>query len=141
MDALAIVAAIAALYALSSLRIIKQYERAVTFFLGRYWNTKGPGLVFLPSMIAHMHRVSLRIVALDIPPPTGGTPPAAPTGIIFNSSPDFRVGTNAAHFIFATEDGTSTAWASGTNAVLAADNSTASAIALLTKASRTASSR
>ena len=68
MDALGIVALVAALYALSSLRIIKQYERAVAFFLGRYWNTKGPGLVFLPSMIAHMHRVSLRIVALDIPP-------------------------------------------------------------------------
>ena len=68
MDALAIVAVVAALYALSSLRIVKQYERAVAFFLGRYWNTKGPGLVFLPSMIAHMHRVSLRIVALDIPP-------------------------------------------------------------------------
>jgi len=67
-DALAVIAAVAALYALSSLRIIKQYERAVAFFLGRYWNTKGPGLVFLPSMIAHMHRVSLRIVALDIPP-------------------------------------------------------------------------
>jgi len=67
-EPLAIVALIAALYALSSLRIIKQYERAVAFFLGRYWNTKGPGLVFLPSMIAHMHRVSLRIVALDIPP-------------------------------------------------------------------------
>jgi regulator of protease activity HflC (stomatin/prohibitin superfamily) len=67
-DALAIVALVAVLYTLSSLRIIKQYERAVAFFLGRYWNTKGPGLVFLPSMIAHMHRVSLRIVALDIPP-------------------------------------------------------------------------
>jgi regulator of protease activity HflC (stomatin/prohibitin superfamily) len=67
-DALAVVALVAALYTLSSLRIIKQYERAVAFFLGRYWNTKGPGLVFLPSMIAHMHRVSLRIVALDIPP-------------------------------------------------------------------------
>jgi regulator of protease activity HflC (stomatin/prohibitin superfamily) len=65
---LEVIAALAALYTLSSLRIIKQYERAVAFFLGRYWNTKGPGLVFLPSMIAHMHRVSLRIVALDIPP-------------------------------------------------------------------------
>ena len=58
----------AALYSLSSLRIIKQYERGVSFFLGRYWNTKGPGLKFLPTGLAHMHRVSLRIVALDIPP-------------------------------------------------------------------------
>jgi regulator of protease activity HflC (stomatin/prohibitin superfamily) len=63
-----IVAIVAAVYTLSSLRIIRQYERAVSFFLGRFWNTKGPGLIFLPSMIAHMHRVSLRIVALDIPP-------------------------------------------------------------------------
>ncbi len=68
MPVLEVIALLAALYTLSSLRIIRQYERAVAFFLGRYWNTKGPGLVFLPSMIAHMHRVSLRIVALDIPP-------------------------------------------------------------------------
>jgi regulator of protease activity HflC (stomatin/prohibitin superfamily) len=65
---LTVVAIVAAVYTLSSLRIIRQYERAVSFFLGRYWNTKGPGLIFLPSLIAHMHRVSLRIVALDIPP-------------------------------------------------------------------------
>jgi regulator of protease activity HflC (stomatin/prohibitin superfamily) len=63
-----IVGIAAAVYTLSSLRIIRQYERAVSFFLGRFWNTKGPGLIFLPSLIAHMHRVSLRIVALDIPP-------------------------------------------------------------------------
>ena len=68
MGVIEIVAIAAAVYTLSSLRIIRQYERAVSFFLGRYWNTKGPGLIFLPSMIAHMHRVSLRIVALDIPP-------------------------------------------------------------------------
>ncbi len=68
MGVVEILAIVAAVYTLSSLRIIRQYERAVSFFLGRYWNTKGPGLIFLPSMIAHMHRVSLRIVALDIPP-------------------------------------------------------------------------
>ncbi len=65
---LEIVGLIAALYTLSSLRIIKQYERGVSFFLGRYWNTKGPGVAFLPTFIAHMHRVSLRTLALDIPP-------------------------------------------------------------------------
>jgi regulator of protease activity HflC (stomatin/prohibitin superfamily) len=51
-----------------SLRIIKQYERGVTFFLGRYWGTKGPGLVFVPALLAHQKRVSLRIMAVDIPP-------------------------------------------------------------------------
>ena len=68
MGVIEIVGIAAAVYTLSSLRIIRQYERAVSFFLGRFWNTKGPGLIFLPSLIAHMHRVSLRIVALDIPP-------------------------------------------------------------------------
>lgn len=59
---------LAAVYTLSSLRVIKQYERGVSFFLGRYWNTKGPGLKFLPTGLAHMHKVSLRTLALDIPP-------------------------------------------------------------------------
>ena len=68
MDVALILGVAAVLYTLSSLRIIKQYERGVSFFLGRYWNTKGPGLKFLPTFVAHMHRVSLRIVALDIPP-------------------------------------------------------------------------
>jgi regulator of protease activity HflC (stomatin/prohibitin superfamily) len=65
---LEILGLLAAVYTLSSLRVIKQYERGVSFFLGRYWNTKGPGLKFLPTGLAHMHKVSLRTLALDIPP-------------------------------------------------------------------------
>ena len=56
------------LWSFASLRVLKQYERAVTFFLGRYWGTKGPGLIFLPAGFATQKRVSLRIVAMDIPP-------------------------------------------------------------------------
>jgi regulator of protease activity HflC (stomatin/prohibitin superfamily) len=55
-------------YSFASLRVLRQYERGVSFFLGRYWGTKGPGLIFLPLGFASMKRVSLRIVALDIPP-------------------------------------------------------------------------
>jgi regulator of protease activity HflC (stomatin/prohibitin superfamily) len=55
-------------YSFASLRVLRQYERGVSFFLGRYWGTKGPGLVFVPLGFAHLKRVSLRIVALDIPP-------------------------------------------------------------------------
>ena len=55
-------------YSFLSLRVLRQYERAVTFFLGRYWGTKGPGLIFLPAGLATQKRVSLRIVAMDIPP-------------------------------------------------------------------------
>ncbi len=60
--------AVVALYLTASLRVLKQYERGVAFFLGKYWGTKGPGLFFLPAGVSMVRRVSLRIMALDIPP-------------------------------------------------------------------------
>ncbi len=60
--------AVAVIYSFLSLRVLRQYERGVTFFLGKFWGTKGPGLIFLPAGFASQKRVSLRIVALDIPP-------------------------------------------------------------------------
>jgi regulator of protease activity HflC (stomatin/prohibitin superfamily) len=60
--------AVAVIYSFLSLRVLRQYERGVAFFLGRFWGTKGPGLIFLPAGFATQKRVSLRIVALDIPP-------------------------------------------------------------------------
>ena len=60
--------AVVVTYTFSSLRVLKQYERGVTFFLGKYWGTKGPGLVFIPTFFSKMERVSLRIIAMDIPP-------------------------------------------------------------------------
>ena len=58
----------AVVYTFASLRILKQYERGVSFLLGKYWGTKGPGLIFIPAGFAHLKRVSLRIVAMDVPP-------------------------------------------------------------------------
>jgi regulator of protease activity HflC (stomatin/prohibitin superfamily) len=55
-------------WALSSLRVLNQYERGVMFFLGKFSGTKGPGLMFVPTGLARMRRVSLRVVALDVPP-------------------------------------------------------------------------
>jgi regulator of protease activity HflC (stomatin/prohibitin superfamily) len=68
MPALYIALAGSLVYLFSSLRILRQYERGVTFFLGKYWGTKGPGLVFVPALFSHMVRVSLRTLAMDIPP-------------------------------------------------------------------------
>src|SRR2546427_11737379 len=68
MDFLIPALAVAVIYSFLSLRVIRQYERGVAFFLGRYWATKGPGLIFLPAAFAGQKRVSLRIMALDIPP-------------------------------------------------------------------------
>src|SRR5690242_14755826 len=59
---------VAAAYVISSLRVLNQYERGVVFFLGKYTNTKGPGLIFVPTVLSRMKRVSMRVVALDIPP-------------------------------------------------------------------------
>ncbi len=53
----------------TSLRILWEYERGVVFRLGRLRSARGPGLIFLvPFGIERMQRVSLRIVAMDIPP-------------------------------------------------------------------------
>jgi regulator of protease activity HflC (stomatin/prohibitin superfamily) len=60
--------ALAVVYSFLSLRVLRQYERGVTFFLGRFWGTKGPGLIFLPAGFASQKRVSLRVSAVDIPP-------------------------------------------------------------------------
>jgi regulator of protease activity HflC (stomatin/prohibitin superfamily) len=68
MDFLVPSLAVALIYSFLSLRVLRQYERGVSFFLGRFWGTKGPGLIFLPAGFASQKRVSLRIVALDIPP-------------------------------------------------------------------------
>jgi regulator of protease activity HflC (stomatin/prohibitin superfamily) len=68
MNGLLIVLAIAVAYSFMSLRVLREYERGVAFFLGKFAGTKGPGLVFLPAFFASMKRVSLRIVAMDIPP-------------------------------------------------------------------------
>lgn len=64
---LIIPALIVVAYVLAGIRILKQYERGVMFYLGHYIGTRGPGLLFVPPVLAHMKRVSMRIVALDIP--------------------------------------------------------------------------
>jgi len=51
----------------SSLRILREYERAVVFQLGRFWRVKGPGLVLLIPGIQQMVRVDLRMVVMDVP--------------------------------------------------------------------------
>jgi len=65
---------------------------------------------------------------VTVPVPTGETPPSAPTGTVFNGSTDFKVNGVAAKFIFDTEDGTVSGWASGSAAILEIDNSASNAV-------------
>jgi regulator of protease activity HflC (stomatin/prohibitin superfamily) len=51
----------------ASLRVLREYERAVVFMLGRFLSVKGPGLVILIPALQQMVRVSLRLVVMDIP--------------------------------------------------------------------------
>jgi regulator of protease activity HflC (stomatin/prohibitin superfamily) len=55
------------LYLLASLRVLRQYERGVVFFLGRFAGVRDPGLNFIFVPIQQMVRVSLRIVTMQIP--------------------------------------------------------------------------
>jgi regulator of protease activity HflC (stomatin/prohibitin superfamily) len=52
----------------AAIRILREYERAVVFRLGRLLGAKGPGLVLLIPVIDRMVRVDLRTVTLNIPP-------------------------------------------------------------------------
>ena len=51
-----------------SIRVIREYERAVTFRLGRLRGPLGPGLIFILPFLDKMVRVDLRVVTLTIPP-------------------------------------------------------------------------
>ena len=68
MEFLLITGGLVVAYVLSSIRVLTQYERGVVFFLGRFTGTRGPGLIFVPSILARMKRVSIRVFVQDIPP-------------------------------------------------------------------------
>ena len=60
---------IVVLYVLSSIKILREYERGVIFRLGRVLpKAKGPGLILVFAPIDRMVRISLRIDTLEVPP-------------------------------------------------------------------------
>ena len=68
LTALVIVAIVAVLVAAASIRIVKHYERAVIFRLGRLREgARGPGLILIIPLVDRVRRVSLRIVTMPIP--------------------------------------------------------------------------
>jgi len=52
----------------SAIRILREYERGVIFRLGRLVGAKGPGFILLIPIIDRMVKVSLRVIAMDVPP-------------------------------------------------------------------------
>jgi len=64
-----IVLGLVILYVLNSIKILREYERGVIFRLGRVLpSAKGPGIILVFSPIDRIVRISLRIIAMEIPP-------------------------------------------------------------------------
>lgn len=59
---------VAIMLAASAVRVFPEYERGVLFRLGRLAGVRGPGLFFIIPGVDRLVRVSLRIVAFDVPP-------------------------------------------------------------------------
>jgi regulator of protease activity HflC (stomatin/prohibitin superfamily) len=66
--AVVIILVLAVAAAGASVRILREYERAVVFRLGRLVGAKGPGIVLLVPLIDRMVRVDLRTVTFEVPP-------------------------------------------------------------------------
>ncbi len=61
------VAVVFVIFAISGIKIIKEYERAVILRLGRYVGTRGPGIIYVVPIIEQMERVNMRIITMDVP--------------------------------------------------------------------------
>ena len=59
---------IAAFIIFPGCRIVQDYERGVTFVLGRLIGAKGPGFFWVPPLLTQMIKVDLRIITLQVPP-------------------------------------------------------------------------
>jgi regulator of protease activity HflC (stomatin/prohibitin superfamily) len=64
----AIAVAVVLLIVGSAVRVLYEYERGVVFRLGRFAGVRGPGLRFIIPVVDKLVKVSLRTVAMDVPP-------------------------------------------------------------------------
>jgi regulator of protease activity HflC (stomatin/prohibitin superfamily) len=63
-----IVAALIIFFILSQvIKIMSEYERGVIFRLGRLIASKGPGIIFIIPFVDRLMKVSLRLIAFDVP--------------------------------------------------------------------------
>lgn len=63
-----VLVAFVVLILISSIRVLREYERGVIFRLGRYVGSRGPGIIILLPFIDKMVKVSLRTITMDIEP-------------------------------------------------------------------------
>ena len=62
-----LIGAILIIVLVNTIKILKEYERGVIFFLGRFYRVKGPGLIILIPFIQTMTKIDLRVIVMDVP--------------------------------------------------------------------------
>jgi regulator of protease activity HflC (stomatin/prohibitin superfamily) len=62
-----LIGAIIIILLVNTIKILKEYERGVIFFLGRFYRVKGPGLIILIPFIQTMTKIDLRVIVMDVP--------------------------------------------------------------------------
>src|ERR1700759_5502851 len=62
-----IIAVLVILFLSLSLRVVKEYDRGVIFFLGKATGVRGPGLIILVPLFEQMTKVTLRTITMNIP--------------------------------------------------------------------------
>ncbi len=67
LTAIGVLLALAIVILYNTIKILKEYERGVIFFLGRFQTVKGPGLIILFPGIQKMTKVDLRVIVMDVP--------------------------------------------------------------------------
>lgn len=67
LTAIGVLLALSAVIIYNTIKILKEYERGVIFFLGRFQSVKGPGLIILIPGLQKMTKVDLRVIVMDVP--------------------------------------------------------------------------
>ncbi len=65
---IAVIVVVVLLILLSSIKVLREYDRGVIFLFGRFQAVKGPGLILLIPIMQQMVRIDLRTIVMDVPP-------------------------------------------------------------------------
>ena len=65
---IAVIVVIVLIILLSSIKILREYDRGVVFLFGRFQAVKGPGIIILIPVMQQMVRVDLRTMVVEVPP-------------------------------------------------------------------------
>lgn len=66
-ELIVIIAFIVVIFLISAIKVLREYERAVKFRMGRFVGIKGPGLFFIVPILDRLMKVDLRTLTLDVP--------------------------------------------------------------------------